>query len=358
MSGALAVAERVAVWDAALAGLRRFLRGRGYCEATTRTRVAVPVPEPYIEPLPAPPGHLVTSPEQGLKRLLAADSGPVFEIAHVFRAGERGRLHAEEFHLAEWYRPGGRLDDLRIETVAAIRAVAEAVRALRPDATPPGLLAALCAPAEAVDVLAALASAVGVPLRGDEPADRLWAKVRGKAADLEAGISAAVRPFGDLAALEGEAAHAAALAAWTALFTWWADRALAPGGALAGPADRPKVVHLTAFPAALAALARVEARGGRRLARRFETVVAGVELANGYDEERDAAALAERFAAVAALRRASGERALPAHGTLARDLAAVPPAVGVALGVDRAVMLACGAPAVSEIAIHLGPDPA
>jgi len=343
----LSTFERVCAWDAALSALRAFLRGRGYREVTTPVRVAAPIPEPYIEPVRAEGGVLVTSPEQGLKRLLAAGAGPIFEIAHVFRRAERGRLHAEAFHLAEWYRPGGTPDELAREVVLAVEAVGRAVRDALGRPTGP-LDAALAQGVRAVDVLGALAGAVGVALAGDECAEVLVRTCRGKDPDLDAALAAALGPFDRGGGTQGgpeAVARAADLAAWTALFSWWADRCFTPGDPSEG------VVRLAPFPAALPALARVVREAGRSVSRRFEVVVAGVEVASGYDEIRDAGALLRRFEAVLALRRVLGAPPIPDVAGVARAVTAIPPAAGVALGLDRVMMLACGAERLDAIAL-------
>ncbi|HET6585052.1 MAG TPA: hypothetical protein VFG69_16460, partial [Nannocystaceae bacterium] len=94
MTAGLSWPVRVAAWDAALAAVRAALRGRGLREVTTPVRVAEPAPEPWIEPVAAPPGFLSTSPELAMKRMLCRGAGAIFEIAHVLRGAERRYVHA------------------------------------------------------------------------------------------------------------------------------------------------------------------------------------------------------------------------------------------------------------------------
>jgi lysyl-tRNA synthetase class 2 len=111
--------------------------------------------------------------------------------------------------------------------------------------------------------------------------------------------------------------------------------------------DRPALVY--DYPASQAALARIRL-GNPPVAERFELYVLGIELANGYHELTDAAELRRRNAAVNAQRVADGKPALPAESRLLAAMdAGLPPAVGVALGFDRLVMLAAGADSVAEV---------
>ena len=97
--------------------IRELFDGRGFIEVDTPVLSAEVLPEAYIDPLPVqvdhgrPPHYLQASPEALMKRLLAAGSGPIYQFARSFRAGERGRQHDVEFVLLEWYAPGTTLAD-------------------------------------------------------------------------------------------------------------------------------------------------------------------------------------------------------------------------------------------------------
>jgi lysyl-tRNA synthetase class 2 len=337
MLGGLAWDRRVALWDAAMAAARDTLRTAGLREVSTPTRIAAPAIEPYIEPIAAPPRFLATSPELAMKRLLCRGSGPIFQLAHVFRGGESGARHSEEFHLLEWYRHG---EDLRV-----IEADVEAVVA--------AVFAAAGAGARAPDrwrrvgFFEVFAETSGVVLRGDED-DRELARVTLAAPDLHAFVFQGREP-GPLAASDPEGR---ALAAWTSVFSAWSDMcfdrwlAAQPGG-----------VHIGEFPAALAALSQCERVGGRALAHRVESHVGGVELANGYRELRDPLEQRRRFTVVNGLRVACERPALPLDEGFLADLAdpGLPACTGVALGLDRLIMLASGAAHLSDVTLALGP---
>lgn len=333
MPGPLPWERRVAVWDAALFAVRAHLRGAGLREVSTPVRVAAPAIEPYIDPIAAPPGFLATSPELAMKRLLCRGSGPIFQLSHVFRQAERGDRHSEEFHLLEWYRLGA-LAEVEADVEAIVAAVFAA--ADNPEGAPRRWVR--------VGFFDVFAATTGVALRGDEDDAELRAVLGPR-------LRAAVwddRP-GPLAHPELEVRS---LAAWTALFSAWSDAFLDTW--LSGQVGVG--VHLGEFPAALAALSRIDRQDGRALARRVECHVAGVELANGYLELRDAAEQRRRFAGVNALRVALAQPALPLDEGFLAELTApgLPACTGMALGLDRLIMLACGRDRLEDVGLALG----
>lgn len=346
----LAFAERVAVWDAALAAVRSVLRGGGLCEVVTPVRLVAVAIEPFIEPVAAPPGLLATSPELPMKRLLCRGAPSIFQIATCFRAGERGDLHREELHLVEWYRVHADAPAMRADVEQVVLAVFDAVARALPE---PGLPA----PPRAwstVGMLELVEATLGVALRGDEDATALATALRPVSAAL--GHPLATLPDARLATSPA----ARTLAAWTGFFSAWCDTALDPWLRAHGAGG----VHLVEFPLALAALSAhgpserpfVGAGPPRRVAHRFESHVHGRELANGYRELRDADEQRRRFDDVNALRVALALPPLPIDPGFIEDLRApgLPPCAGVALGLDRLVLLATGRRRLADVAIELG----
>lgn len=328
--------RRVAIWDAALCVVREHLRREGLREVSTPVRVAAPAIEPYIDPIAAPPGYLATSPELAMKRLLARGSGPIFQVSHVFRQAERGDRHSEEFHLLEWYRLGGDLRALEADVEALVAAVFAAVGG----APPRHWLR--------VDFFALFEETCGIALRGDEDdaelKETLGPQLRALVWDEGSGAR-----LGPLCSRDPQVRH---LAAWTTLFSVWSDLHLDPW--LAGRVGVG--VHLGNFPGALAALAQRSQEEGRVVAHRLESHVAGVELANGYLELRDPNEQRRRFLAVDALREALGQRSLPLDEDFLRELGepGLPLCTGMALGLDRLIMLACGQTRLADISLALG----
>ena len=255
--------------------------------------------------------YLQTSPEYAMKRLLAAGSGPIYQLARAFRDGEAGRRHNPEFTLLEWYRPGfdqHRLMDEVAELLAEVAGVA--------------------GPAERLTYAEAFRAHAGVDPFADPP-ERLAEAARGA-------TDGAVPDLGDdrdawLDLLMGTVVEQR--------LGWSGDR------------RRPTFVH--DFPASQAALARVRTPvpgAGPAVAERFELFVGGVELANGFHELADAAEQRRRFEADLARRRALDLPEPPVDERFLAALAAgLPDCAGVALGFDRLVMLAAGAGSIAEV---------
>lgn len=247
---------------------------------------------------------LQTSPEFAMKRLLAAGSGPIWQLCKVFRDGERGRRHNPEFSLLEWYRPGFSMHALIDEVIALLRRVLGTE--LRE---------------ERLTYAQAFQRTLGV--------DAHCATIETlQAAAVRAGIAGAER----LQLRDRDA--------WLDLLM---THCLEPGLG----ADGIAVVH--DYPPSQAALARVRA-GDPPVAERFEVYMRGVELANGFHELADAAEQRHRFEADNVRRRSAGLPEVPADQRLLAALeAGLPDCCGVAVGVDRLVMLSTGAQHIDEV---------
>jgi lysyl-tRNA synthetase class 2 len=335
---------RVRAWDAALAAVREYLRGAGLREVSTAVRVDAVALEPWIDPLASEGRLLITSPELAMKQLLARGSGPVFQIAHVFRRAERGARHSEEFHLIEWYRErgddpdalGAVMRDVE-QIVARVFAAVEAELGLSSQRAPRRW--------ERVNLLALMGETLGCEFVGNEPAEAIESHLRRVRADAAVGLDAHV---GTRSVDDRELAR---LLAWTELFSLWSDvvfepwlRERAGGGEHVG-------IHVEGFPASLAALAELDA--DRCVGARFESHVGAVELANGYRELRDTVEQRRRFELVAAMRAHHRQAPLPMPEDFLAELADMPACCGVALGLDRLVALACGCERLDQVALGL-----
>jgi lysyl-tRNA synthetase class 2 len=268
------------------------------------------------------PLHLHTSPEFALKKLLAAGETRLFALSHVWRNRERGPLHHPEFTMLEWYRAGAPDESLMADcaVILGLAARVAGTRLLRyRDAT--------CDPFALPD---------RVPV-----AD---------AFQRHAGIDllATIRPDGTTDA-EALRAQAESTGLRPAPDDTWSDLLSKILTARVEPHlghGRPTI--LDRYPAAEAALAR-RAPDDPRVAERFELYACGVELANGFGELTDPAEQRRRFTAeMDEKHRVYGHR-YPLDEDFLSALAQMPPASGIALGFDRLVMLATGAPRIDEV---------
>jgi len=300
-----------------LARIRAFFAARNVMEVETPLLSAAAITDPHLASFATQysgPGsrygqtlYLHTSPEFPMKRLLAAGSGCIYQITRVFRDGEAGRRHNPEFTLLEWYRIGFDHHQLMAE-------VAELATVLLNDrlalAEPEWLSyreaferhLGLNPHRATVAELTVCAAWQGVPIPSGMPTDD-------------------VDPWLDL------------------LLTQRLEPHLGQG----------RLCFLYDYPASQAALARLRP-GDPPVGERFELYLDGVELANGFHELGDAVEQRQRFAAENAARQARGLPVMPVDENLLAALGAgLPDCAGVALGIDRLIMLAAGKKALAEV---------
>ncbi len=292
--------------------IRRFFAAAGVLEVETPIASRAGLPDPALESWRTAwaaqgrrvPLWLHTSPEFPMKRLLAAGSGPIYQICKVFRDGERGRRHHPEFTLLEWYRP--RWDSERL-----IAEVAELVRQALGQAERP------------VEILGYRQLFL----------DRLAIDpFRASLADL----AACARDQG-IAGVEGLDLDR----------DGWLDLLLTHR--LETGLGRGRLTFLRDYPPSQAALARLRP-GPEPVAERFELYLEGVELANGFAELTDAAEQRRRFAQDQASRRELGLPVPPLDEAFLAALAAgMPESAGVALGLDRLLMAITGASHIDQV---------
>ncbi len=290
-----------------LAAIRAFFAERRVQEVDTPLlSAAAPSDRQLVCFEVADAGYLVPSPEHALKRLLAAGSGPIYQLGHVFRADEVGRWHNPEFTMLEWYRPGWSMAELMAEVNALLAQVAGA------SAAPPVDFAALFFEHTGLDAHTASSSDL-----------RAHALARGLAPEIDE-----------------RSAQASSEAFWLDLIV---SLQIAP---ILG-SDAPLCV--TGFPAADAVLVAVN-EGPPPVAERFEIYWRGVELANGAQELTDADE-AERRMQCEQRARATPGQATPRIDTalLAAMRAGLPECAGVAPGVDRLLALMRGEPRLESV---------
>lgn len=301
------------------AATRAFFDARGYTEVETPYAVVTPGEEVHLSAVragrrradgTAEPLWLHTSPEFAMKRLLVGGAGPIFQLARVWRDGEGSALHAPEFTMLEWYRPGAALAALMDETETFLRAV------LPPVVTCRGVATALAA-FDRLTMTDAFARFAGVDLLSSA----------GDAPGLAAAAGAALR--------EGET--------WEDLFFRLLLERIEPR------LGRDRPTFLTHWPAAQAALARRDP-ADPRVALRFELFVCGIELANAFEELTDVAEQRARFLADRARRHAAHGPDWPLDEDFLAALAhGMPATSGIALGFDRLAMIAADAGRIDQV---------
>ena len=266
--------------------------------------------------------YLHTSPEFAMKKLLAAGETKIHTFAHVWRNRERGALHSPEFTMLEWYRVGAEYEELMADTVAFLRLAATATGAsvlrFRDRVCDPFLEADRLSVAEAFERHA------GVDLMGSIAADGQ--------------TSAALLG----AEMDRVGVRRAADDTWSDLLSRVLAERVEPHLGIG------RVTILDRYPAAEAALAR-RVGDDPRLAERFEVYACGVELANGFGELTDPVEQRRRFGMeMDEKARVYGER-YPLDEDFLSALEIMPPACGIAMGFDRLVMLATGAPRIDDV---------
>ncbi len=272
-------------------------------EVETPVLCAAGAVDEHLDPIPvtlrlpgAPRRYLVTSPEHPMKRLLAAGSGPIYQITRVFRDGERGRLHNPEFTMLEWYRPGFDHTALMDEVEQLVCDVLGRT-----------------GPFERITYREAFERVLGLDPH-TAPLEQLAERARRDVDNDRDGL------LNELLATKIEPT----LGVTTPTF-------------------------LTDYPASQASSGRIRA-GDPAVAERFELYVNGLELANGYHELLDATEQARRYDDANRRREAAGREPLPMDDHLLAALrAGLPASAGVALGVDRLVMAAIGASSIDEV---------
>jgi elongation factor P--(R)-beta-lysine ligase len=300
-----------------LARARRFFADGGVLEVDTPMVVNAPVTDVHIHSarveLGAEATHpffLHTSPEYAMKRLLAAGSGDIYQICHVVRGFERGRLHNAEFTLIEWYRIGFTLDDLMSEVDALVRAL------LGPVATG----------------------------RSSERISYRDAFLRELQLDpFTASMDELQRATGRLGFLGATTAANNAQPRRDELLE------LLMGTLVGAHLGVNALTFVYGYPATQAALARLDPHDPRT-ALRFELYCDGVELANGFHELASASEQRARFDQdIAERRRAALPAFAPDEFLLAALAHGLPECSGVALGFDRTLMLATGAKSIDAV---------
>ncbi len=303
------------------AGLRAFLSAEGYLEVETPALVPAPGMEPHIDAFEVPfvpqtdvgvkrTLYLHTSPEYAMKRLLAAQAPAIFQICKVFRNGEVSRTHNPEFTMLELYRPQADYNEVMGDLERALSAAEQAV--------------------------------VGGPaLFSRRPFERVTVR---DAVLRETQIDIVACP--ELGSLREAVARLGVRALPTDTYDDLYFRLFLEH--VEPKLGRERPTFLTEYPASMASLARLKPTDPR-VAERFELYARGLELANGFSELTDAEEQRRRLLEEQQLRGRLGRPAYPLDEKFLEAVGQMPPSSGVAVGLDRVLMLLMGAAQIEDV---------
>ena len=278
--------------------IREFFTSRGFLEVETPLRIPANAPEEHIDPYCSGDWYLHTSPEICMKRLLCRGYDNIFQICRCWRSGERGRKHIPEFTILEWYRTNSDYNDLM---------------------------------KDCEDLLGWTSSVCNKEIHLFSSKSSQFTNMNRKATRIT--VQEAFHRF---SATEME----------VAVRSGSFDEIMVTNIEPALPGDVP--VFLLDYPAEMAALARLKP-DNLNVAERFELYLGGLELANGFSELNDPAEQRARFVEANYKRSQAGLVALPLPEAFLDELAAMQPSAGIALGVDRLVMLMTGAEKIDDV---------
>lgn len=276
--------------------VREFFHTHLYLEVETPVRSPAIIPEAHIDPFTSEDHFLMASPEIYMKRLLARGYSNIFQLCKCFRKNERSARHLPEMTLLEWYGAGDTYLDLMDQCQSLVRHIA----------------------------------------KGLNMGDRLcW---QGHTLDL-------ARPFSRRTVHQAFETHAG-ISCDQALASGRFDEIM--GFEIEPRLGRTRPEFLMDYPRTLASLAALHP-DTPELAQRCEFYMAGIELANGFTELTDATIQRDRFETENRIRQGHGMPPLPMPERFLSELEALPPCAGIALGVDRLVMLFADAPSIDQV---------
>ncbi len=308
--------------------IRRFFAEEGFVEIETPYLVPSPGMEPHLVALETnvqtPDGekkkiYLHTSPEYCMKKLLAQGWDRIFQICRVFRDEEVSRTHQVEFTMLEWYRAHADYRKIMEDCEGLLDFLSREILK-GPELIYQGKKIDLAPPAERLSVAGAMEryGKVNIEKNYDGPSLLEEAKAGGFRFDPGAYYS-----FEEI------------------FFKVFLEAVEPRLGA-------PKPTILYDYPTSMGALARLKPENPS-WAERFELYVAGLELANAFSELIDPVEQRKRFESEQRLRAALQKPLYPIDEELLAALSRMPPSAGIALGVDRLVMLFCDAPAIQDV---------
>jgi len=292
--------KKDALWMRAnvVTAVRNFFAVRGFLEVETPALIPANAPEEHINPVVTLPWQLQTSPELCMKRLLCRGYERLFQISRCWRNGERGIQHLPEFTMLEWYRSGRNYNDLMTDCEELLQHIARECIPDRPVYCHNSLEIDPFTPWQRMSLSEAFVRFANINVR--------VCLEKGLYEDI---LSDVVEP---------------ALSKFSS------------------------PVFLYDFPVELAALSRVKPDDSD-YAERFELYVGGLELANAFSELNDPQEQRKRFEEVNLARAKAGQATMQLPERFLAELETMPPSAGIALGVDRLIMLVTGAESIDQV---------
>ena len=275
--------------------IRQFFLEGGYLEVETPLRIPAPAPESYIDAVPSDGWFLQTSPELCMKRMLAAGYDKVFQICRCWRGGERGSLHLPEFTMLEWYRSGTDYLGLMDDCEALVRSIVAGTGDGR--IAHGERLVEILEPWERISVREAFRRHSAISMEQAMDDDRF---------DEE--MVEAIEPMLGL--------------------------------------ERPVFIYDVS---GAKGCARTIEKGRSVRCRTLRTIYWGVEIANAFSELTDAGEQRARFIEESEHRRSNGKTTYPLPEKFLHDLRSMPEAAGIALGVDRLIMVLLGKDTIDDV---------
>ncbi len=276
--------------------IRNFFTDSGYLEVETPHRIPAPAPESHIDALPSGSWFLHTSPELCMKRLLSRGYERIFQICRCWRDGERGNRHIPEFTLLEWYRSESNYMDLMEECEALFQHIAKYN----------GYGERIQYRNQVIDL--------------SSP----WKRIK---------VKEAFEQYGRISMME---------ALERSLFDEIMVFDIEPRLGIEKP------VFIYDYPSKRRALARLR-KDDPGIAERFELYIGGIELANGFSELRDPEEQLRCFHEENEYRRLRGKPVYPIPEKFLAEIKYMPESAGIALGIDRLVMIFLNADTIDEV---------
>lgn len=275
---------------------RDFFHRENFLEIETPHRIPVPIPEAHIDLVENDGWILHPSPELCMKRLLTRGFERIYQICRCWRHGERGALHLPEFTMLEWYRTHADYSDLMHDCVKLIRTLADNL-----------------------------------------------------------GLGNRIERGGKTIRLDGDWEQLTVAVAFEQFAGMTVEDALERNvfdEIMVGQIEPRLGVHrptfLLDYPVARGSLSRRKPDNAS-VAERFELYIDGIELANAFSELVDSTEQRFRFSRERAERRTMGKPDYGLPEKLLTDLKHLPPSAGIALGMDRLVMILTGATGIDSV---------